>query len=129
SDSQARILKARYYGEISYIDHCIGRILDAVEARDDAANTLICFYADHGDHMGDHHGWQKESFFESSTRIPFLLSWPDRLPQQELRSCARAQMCWGRSPPVSGPARCCSATTGSREPTVSRRWCERASTN
>lgn len=83
SDSQARILKARYYGEISYIDHCIGRILDAVEARDDAANTLICFYADHGDHMGDHHGWQKESFFESSTRIPFLLSWPDRLPQQE----------------------------------------------
>src|SRR5699024_12426241 len=94
SVSQARILKARYYGEISYIDHCIGRILDAVEARDDAANTLICFYADHGDHMGDHHGWQKESFFESSTRIPFLLSWPDRLPQQETSAelvCLTAQ--------------------------------------
>ena len=49
NDSHARVLKARYYGEITYIDHCIGRILDAVEARGDADNTLICFFADHGD--------------------------------------------------------------------------------
>jgi arylsulfatase len=75
-----RITKARYYGEISYIDWCIGKILDAVEERDDAANTLICFFADHGEHLGDHHGWQKESFFEQSCHIPFLLSWPQRLP-------------------------------------------------
>jgi arylsulfatase len=80
NDSHARVLKARYYGEITYIDHGIGRILDAVEARGDAANTLICFFADHGDHLGDHHAWQKESFFEASCHIPFLLSWPAGLP-------------------------------------------------
>lgn len=79
SDSSARILKARYYGEITYIDQCLGRILDAVEEDANADNTLICFYSDHGDHMGDHHAWQKESFFEASTRIPFLLSWPRKL--------------------------------------------------
>lgn len=82
----ARILKARYYGEISYIDQCLGRILDAIESRDDANNTLICFFSDHGDHLGDHHAWQKESFFEASTHIPFLLSWPARLPSDERRS-------------------------------------------
>ena len=81
----ARVLKARYYGEISYIDDCLGGILDAVEARDDADNTVICFFADHGDHLGDHHGWQKESFFDSSARIPFLLSWPEQLPKDECR--------------------------------------------
>ena len=75
-----RILKARYYGEISYIDWCIGKILDAVDNRDDAENTLICFFSDHGEHLGDHHGWQKESFFEESCHIPFLLSWPEQLP-------------------------------------------------
>jgi choline-sulfatase len=80
SDERARILRARYYGEISYIDDCLGRILDAVEARDDAETTLICFFTDHGDHLGDHHAWQKESFFEPSCHIPFLVSWPDRLP-------------------------------------------------
>ena len=72
----ARILKARYYGEISYIDACLGTILDAVDARPDADDTLICFFSDHGDHLGDHHAWQKESFFDASARIPFLVSWP-----------------------------------------------------
>jgi len=79
NDAHARVLKARYYGEVSYIDQCLGRVLDAVEEREDADNTLICFFADHGDHMGDHSAWQKESFFDVSCRIPFLLSWPDRL--------------------------------------------------
>jgi choline-sulfatase len=85
SDPRARVLKARYYGEISYIDDCLGRVLDAVEAREDAENTLVCFFADHGDHLGDHHAWQKESFFDASCRIPFLLSWPSTLPADERR--------------------------------------------
>lgn len=80
-DSRARAVKARYYGEISYIDECLGRILDAVEARGDGDNTLIAFFADHGDHLGDHGAWQKESFFDAACRVPFLLSWPDRLPR------------------------------------------------
>ncbi len=70
-EEHARVLKARYYGEITYIDSCIGRVLDAVEQRGDAENTVICFFADHGDHLGDHHGWQKESYFEASCHIPF----------------------------------------------------------
>ncbi len=81
NDAHARVLRARYYGEISYIDQCLGRVLDAVEARDDADNTLICFFTDHGDHLGDHNAWQKESYFEASCHIPFLISWPKRLPK------------------------------------------------
>jgi choline-sulfatase len=78
--SQARRLRARYLGSIAFIDECIGKILDAVEARPDADNTLICFFSDHGDHMGDHGAWQKESFFEASCRVPLLVSWPGHLP-------------------------------------------------
>jgi arylsulfatase len=85
TDSHARVLKARYYGEITHIDHCIGRILDAVEAAPDPDNTLICMFADHGDHLGDHSAWQKGSFFDASTRVPFLVSWPARLPKNTRR--------------------------------------------
>jgi SAM-dependent methyltransferase len=46
---------------------------------------LICFFSDHGDLLGDHHGWQKQNFFEGSCRIPFLLSWPAQLPMGENR--------------------------------------------
>ena len=83
----ARIVKARYYGEISYIDFCLGRILDAIEAKPNSKNTLIliCFFSDHGDLLGDHHGWQKQNFFEASCRIPFLVSWPDQLRAGEVR--------------------------------------------
>ena len=86
NDPHARILKARYYGEMSYIDHCLGTILDAVEEQEETENTLICFFSDHGDHLGDHHGWQKESFFDVSTRVPFLVSWPAQLPADQRRS-------------------------------------------
>lgn len=76
---QARQLRARYFGSIAFIDACIGRIIDAVEAHPEGANTLICFYSDHGDHLGDHGAWQKESFFEAACRVPFLVSWPVRI--------------------------------------------------
>lgn len=84
-DVRRRSCWARYYGELSYIDAQLGRILDAVAARDDAEDTLICCYSDHGEHLGDHRAWQKESFFEESARIPFLLSWPSELPADERR--------------------------------------------
>ena len=72
---RARTLKARYYGKISQIDGCIGRLLDAV-----GEDTLVCFFSDHGDLLGDHHGWQKECFFEAAARVPLIVRWPGRLP-------------------------------------------------
>jgi arylsulfatase len=39
-----KIVKARYYGEVTYSDYCLGRILDAIEARPNSQNVLICFF-------------------------------------------------------------------------------------
>ena len=72
--------KARYFGEVTYIDWCLGRILDAVEARHDADQTMIVFFSDHGESLGDHNAIQKETFFEPSARVPMLVSWPAQLP-------------------------------------------------
>ena len=85
-DARARSLKARYYGDITYIDACLGRILDAVDSTPNAANTVICFFTDHGEMLGDHHAWQKECYFEAAAHIPFLLSWPARLPADVRRT-------------------------------------------
>jgi choline-sulfatase len=86
SSELAKIVKARYYGEITYMDHCVGRILDAIQARPNSENILICFFSDHGDLLGDHHGWQKQNFFEAACRFPLLLSWPARLPARAVRT-------------------------------------------
>jgi len=79
NDFGARNLRSRYLAEITYIDDCIGKILDAVEQRGDGDNTLIAFFSDHGDGLGDHHMWQKENYFEQATRVPFLVSWPGQI--------------------------------------------------
>lgn len=81
--STIRTIRSHYYGLVTQVDRELGRILDTVEAREDAENTLICFFSDHGELLGDHHGWGKSSFFEASTRVPFLLSWPAELPADE----------------------------------------------
>ncbi len=82
SESTIQNLWAHYFGEISYIDSCIGKILDEIERSESERDTVICFFADHGDHMGDHHAWQKESFFEASARIPFILYCPEKWEAQ-----------------------------------------------
>jgi len=79
NDFSARLARARYYGEITYIDNCIGKILDCVEACGNSDNTLICFFTDHGDMMGDHSAWQKECYFEQSCHIPFFVSLPNKI--------------------------------------------------
>ena len=104
SPSQARRLRARYLGSIAFIDDCIGKILDAVEARPDADNTIICFFSDHGDHLGDHRAWQKESFFEASCRVPLLVSWPGHVPRDtRFAGLAALTDLFGLATSASGP--------------------------
>ena len=68
-----------YYGNITFIDHQIGRLLYELRHRDpDAyANTLIIFTSDHGDMMGDHHHWRKTYGYEGSARVPFVMRFPE----------------------------------------------------
>ena len=72
------ILRARrgYYGSVSFIDEQIGRVLDALERRGMLDNTLIIYFADHGDMLGDHNMWRKTYAYEGSSRVPMLLRWP-----------------------------------------------------
>ncbi|MEC9377319.1 MAG: arylsulfatase [Candidatus Latescibacterota bacterium] len=78
SDREIHRGRAGYYGNISFIDHQIGRVLYEYGKRDPEglANTLIVFTSDHGDMMGDHHHWRKTYPYEGSARIPFVVQWP-----------------------------------------------------
>ena len=77
SDAIARV-RANYYGKISLIDDWTGRILDAIEERGNLDNTIIVFWSDHGELLGDHGRVFKETFHEGSMRVPLIVSWPER---------------------------------------------------
>jgi choline-sulfatase len=76
---QVRYSRQGYYGNITFIDEEVGRILAALEKTGRYDDTLIVFTADHGDMTGDHHMWRKTYAYEASARIPMLMRWPTGL--------------------------------------------------
>lgn len=72
---------AVYYGMISFMDHCIGQLLDHLEETGLAKNTLVVFTSDHG-HFYGHHGLNAKGPFhyEDLIRVPFLARWPGKIP-------------------------------------------------
>jgi arylsulfatase len=74
---RVRHSRMAYYGNVSFVDEQIGRILAALEGQNQLENTLIMFVSDHGDMLGDHHLWRKTYAYEGSARIPFLVRWPE----------------------------------------------------
>jgi choline-sulfatase len=73
---QAKESRRAYYASITFLDEQIGRILAALKKRGVYDNTLILFFSDHGDMMGDHHLWRKTYAYEGSANIPMILRWP-----------------------------------------------------
>lgn len=72
-----RKLYAAYFGMVSLMDHHIGRILDALNERGLAENTLVVFTSDHGDYLGNHGMWGKGlPAYEDMQRVPFIVRHP-----------------------------------------------------
>lgn len=67
-----------YMACVSYIDTLIGRLLDGLEERGLAENTIVVLWGDHGWHLGDHGLWCKHSNFEQATRSPLILTAPGK---------------------------------------------------
>ena len=45
--------KAAYYGLTSFMDNCVGGVLQALETSGQADNTLVIYISDHGEMLGD----------------------------------------------------------------------------
>ncbi len=66
---------AAYYYYIELLDKEIGRILDALDKSGEKNNTMIVFFADHGDSMAARGMVTKQvNFYEEVSRVPFLFS-------------------------------------------------------
>ncbi len=65
-----------YLASISYVDHQLGRILDALEQGPNAHNTVVMLWSDHGYHLGEKLHWRKFTLWERATRVPLVISAP-----------------------------------------------------
>ena len=65
-----------YLASVTFADHCLGLVLDALEKSDYAGNTVIALFSDHGFHLGEKERWAKRSLWEDGTRVPIILTAP-----------------------------------------------------
>ncbi len=65
-----------YLASVTFVDHCVGRVLDALDASDYADNTIVVLFSDHGFHLGEKQRWAKRSLWEDGTRVPLIISAP-----------------------------------------------------
>lgn len=76
-------LEEFYDGEIAYIDHWVGRLLEALRRRGEAENTLVVFTSDHGESLGEHGYFYEHGayVYEPTMRVPLILRGPAGVPE------------------------------------------------
>ncbi len=71
-----RSIKQRYLGLITLVDQSIGAILACLERFGLTDDTIVVHTSDHGDSLGAHHLFGKETMFEEAARVPWLIRFP-----------------------------------------------------
>jgi arylsulfatase A-like enzyme len=77
-DKQGRPLPSRelYAAEVHYMDHELGRVVQALKKSGEYDHTLIAIVADHGEGLGDH-GWESHRIlYQEQVRVPLIVRVP-----------------------------------------------------
>jgi choline-sulfatase len=67
---------AAYFGLVSFVDHNVGRLMDALAETGLSAGTRVLYASDHGDNLGARGLWGKSTMYEESAGVPMLLAGP-----------------------------------------------------
>jgi len=72
-----------YLASVTFADHCLGLVLDALEKSAHSDNTIIALFSDHGFHLGEKERWAKRSLWEDGTRVPVVVVAPGHKAAQK----------------------------------------------
>jgi N-acetylglucosamine-6-sulfatase len=65
-----------YLGTVKAVDESVGRLLQYLDDKDLAKDTIVIYSSDQGFFLGEHGWYDKRWMFEESFRMPFLIRWP-----------------------------------------------------
>ncbi|MBT5020347.1 sulfatase [Planctomicrobium sp.] len=76
NDEQFKKCVQAYLASIAFMDHQVGKVLDALEKSRYAENTIVVLFSDHGYHIGEKDRVAKHSLWEEATHVPLIISLP-----------------------------------------------------
>lgn len=65
-----------YLATITFVDECIGVLMDGLNSSKYANNTIIMLWGDHGWHLGEKQKYGKTQLWQEATRVPFMVKVP-----------------------------------------------------
>lgn len=65
-----------YLANISYVDYCLGILLDSLEISPYKDETIVVLWSDHGHHLGEKNHLSKNTLYEASAKVPLLIKVP-----------------------------------------------------
>ena len=68
-----------YLGTIAGVDENVGRLLDYLDAKNLAENTLVVYTSDQGFYLGEHGWFDKRFMYNESFKTPLLIKWPNKI--------------------------------------------------
>jgi len=86
TDDMVRDARHAYLGAVSFVDDHLARLLEILRVTGRLENTVVVLTSDHGDMQGERGLWYKMSFFESSARVPLVISAPGRFEPSRVAS-------------------------------------------
>lgn len=63
-----------YLACVSFVDHQVGRLLNALEKSEHADNTVIVLWSDHGYRLGEKSTFAKHALWNSATNAPLIFA-------------------------------------------------------
>ena len=77
-----------YLASVSFVDHYIGEVLDALDDSPYADNTIVVLWGDHGYHIGEKNRFAKHSLWEETSRVPLMIRAPGGVSGQVSNAAA-----------------------------------------
>jgi choline-sulfatase len=71
---------AAYHGLVSWLDHNVGQIREALQHSGLADTTNLIYTSDHGDNVGARGLWGKSNMYQESVAVPLIMCGPDIPP-------------------------------------------------
>lgn len=73
SEREIRWARRAFYALCTQIDQQIGSLIGTIREEGLLDETIIMFTSDHGDMLGNHNMWAKQTFYEGSSNVPMIV--------------------------------------------------------
>ena len=84
-DATVQLARECYYAKVEWMDSVMGTVIETIRKSPLYENTIIIYMSDHGENMGEHGMWWKNTLYDTGSRVPLIISYPKKWKGGQVR--------------------------------------------